>query len=361
MRASRAGLAIAAIAFSLALAAAPPSLAQQKPADAIHIGAQDIGGVVTSPHGPEAGVWVIAETTELPTKFTRIVVTDDKGRYLVPDLPTADYYVWVRGYGLVDSPKMRGAPGRRLDLEAVPAPSAADAAHYYPAIYWYSMLKIPDAKRVRRHERHPQGHHPGRVAHHDEEPRLRRLPPARPAGDAHHPGGVQQDVVARRLDAPRPVGPGGALHGEPARRPSGRRAVQIPRRLDRPHRQGRAAAREAAAAAGCRAQRRHHRMGVGQRAYVSPRRDLDRQAQSHGECLWADLRLDRVQHRGSADPRPEDQHGELVQGAGARRRHAGIPRPRPCRGFEADDAVGLLGRPANLEPADQQPQRHVRR
>ena len=95
----------------------------------------DIVGVVTGAKGPEAGVWVIAETTELPTMFRRIVVTDDQGRYLVPDLPQADYGVWVRGYGLVDSPKMRTKPGQRLDLAAVPAPSEADAAHYYPAIY----------------------------------------------------------------------------------------------------------------------------------------------------------------------------------------------------------------------------------
>ena len=39
--------------------------------------------------GPEAGVWVIAETTDLPTKFARIVVTDDRGRYVIPDLPKA--------------------------------------------------------------------------------------------------------------------------------------------------------------------------------------------------------------------------------------------------------------------------------
>ena len=81
---------------------------------------------------------MIAETTELPTRFRRIVVTDDNGRYLVPDLPQADYSVWVRGYGLVNSPKMRAKPGQRLDLSAAPAPSATDAAHYYPAIYWYS-------------------------------------------------------------------------------------------------------------------------------------------------------------------------------------------------------------------------------
>src|SRR5579884_631094 len=96
---------------------------------------QSISGTVTSPHGPEAGVWVIAETTELPTKFVKIVVTDDKGRYLLPELPRADYSVWVRGYGLVDSPKVHGVPGNKhLDLGAVPAPNAVDAAQYYPAI-----------------------------------------------------------------------------------------------------------------------------------------------------------------------------------------------------------------------------------
>ncbi|HEY1310695.1 MAG TPA: carboxypeptidase regulatory-like domain-containing protein [Pseudolabrys sp.] len=107
------------------------------------VGAKSIGGVVTSTEGAEAGVWVIAETTELPTKFARIVVTDDQGRYVIPDLPEANYSIWVRGYGLVDSPKMRAKPGQHLDLAAVIAPNTAAAAHYYPAIYWYTMLKIP--------------------------------------------------------------------------------------------------------------------------------------------------------------------------------------------------------------------------
>src|SRR5712691_9279012 len=61
---------------------------------AVTVGATDIGGTVVGASGPEAGVWVIAETTELPTKFARIVVTDDQGRYLIPDLPTASYSVW---------------------------------------------------------------------------------------------------------------------------------------------------------------------------------------------------------------------------------------------------------------------------
>ena len=118
--------------------------ARQQDGDALTIDTDDIGGVVTSPNGPEAGVWVIAETTSLPTRFAKIVVTDDRGRYLVPDLPKANYNVWVRGYGLVDSQKVPAAPGRILNLTAVPAPSPRAAAQYYPAGYWASMLQIPE-------------------------------------------------------------------------------------------------------------------------------------------------------------------------------------------------------------------------
>ena len=135
-------------AFALAVSAilAPAALAaRQRPAVQVTIGDADIGGVVAGPKGPEAGVWVIAETTELPTKFARIVVTDERGRYLIPGLPAANYSVWVRGYGLVDSPKLRAKPGQHLNHAAVPAPDAVAAAHYYPAIYWYAMMKIPPA------------------------------------------------------------------------------------------------------------------------------------------------------------------------------------------------------------------------
>jgi hypothetical protein len=117
------------------------------PAPALRIGADDIGGVVRGAHGPEAGVWVIAETEDLPTRFVRIVVTDDSGRFLVPDLPKERYQVWVRGYGLVDSPKSASTPGSTLALTAVPAPNARAAAEYYPAGYWFSLLKVPDASQ----------------------------------------------------------------------------------------------------------------------------------------------------------------------------------------------------------------------
>src|ERR1044071_6204035 len=116
------------------------------PRASIQIDRDDIGGVVTGSAGPEAGVWVIAETTDLPTRFAKIVVTDDQGRYLVPDLPNARYSVWVRGYGLVDSGRMQAPPGTTLDLQATAAPSAAAAAQYYPPIYWFSMLHVPAAR-----------------------------------------------------------------------------------------------------------------------------------------------------------------------------------------------------------------------
>jgi hypothetical protein len=138
---------VRAFGVLLLVAAAAAALTVGPLAHQAAVDAQDnaLAGVVTGPNGPEAGVWVIAETTDLPTRFVRIVVTDDQGRYVMPDLPNAGYQVWVRGYGLVDSPKVAGTPGRTLDLTAVLAPNPAAAAEYYPAGYWYSLLHVPDA------------------------------------------------------------------------------------------------------------------------------------------------------------------------------------------------------------------------
>ena len=103
-----------------------------------------ITGTVTSENGPEAGVWVIAETHETNTPYVKIVVTDDEGRYTLPQMPEATYDVWVRGYGLVDSIAVEGRPGDMdLDLTAVVAPNAQEAAKVYPADYWFSLLEIP--------------------------------------------------------------------------------------------------------------------------------------------------------------------------------------------------------------------------
>ncbi|MBI3790922.1 MAG: carboxypeptidase regulatory-like domain-containing protein [Gemmatimonadetes bacterium] len=129
-----------------AISSALPALALSSAlltAQSVAPGPTDIAGTVRGPRGPEAGVWVIAETKELPTHFVRIVVTDDSGRYLIPDLPRAAYDVWVRGYGLVDSRKVRARIGTVVNVQATPAPDARSAARIYPAGYWLSMLKVP--------------------------------------------------------------------------------------------------------------------------------------------------------------------------------------------------------------------------
>jgi hypothetical protein len=125
------------------LFAARPSLrAQQNGTPPID--SDDIGGMVASSAGPEAGVWVIAETTDLPTRYIKEVVTDDRGRYVIPDLPKANYSVWARGYGLVDSPKIQSQPGKIVDLKPSVAPDRTAAAQYYPANYWYALLEVPE-------------------------------------------------------------------------------------------------------------------------------------------------------------------------------------------------------------------------
>jgi hypothetical protein len=132
-----------AIGLVVCAGAVTGPVSSQTSTDTIAIDSNDLAGRVTGPSGPEAGVWVIAETKDLPTPFAKIVVTDDQGRYLVPDLPVANYSVWVRGYGLVDSPKTQTTPGKNLNLKAVPASSPAAAAQYYPASQWLSLMEMP--------------------------------------------------------------------------------------------------------------------------------------------------------------------------------------------------------------------------
>ena len=232
---------LAAAIVALAVPSAGPVLAQS-----ISIDDNDIGGVVTGASGPEAGVWVIAETTELPTRFARMVVTDDQGRYVIPDLPDADYQIWVRGYGLVDSPKMRGKPGELMNLTAVKAPDDASAAHYYPAIYWYSMVHIPAATEFGTNP-DLEGKDSGRLSQTGEEHRLRWLSSARSGGHAHYPRRVRRVRHGRRrLDPPHPVRAGRCEHGQPDGQLE-QRAAQILRRMDRRHRRRRSAAKASTA------------------------------------------------------------------------------------------------------------------
>jgi hypothetical protein len=139
----RVGLLCAGIIGLMAIFSAHPTSAQQKGTPAGYASGY-IGGTVTSPNGAEAGVWVIAETTDLPTKFAQIVVTDDRGRYMLPELPSANYRVWVRGYGLVDSTPIEMKPSvQNVALKAVLAKTPQEAAKVYPGNYWLSLLAPP--------------------------------------------------------------------------------------------------------------------------------------------------------------------------------------------------------------------------
>src|ERR1700728_4922108 len=102
----------------------------------VDVSAHDIGGQVIGDSGPEAGVWIIAETKDLPTKYAKIVVTDDQGRFVVPELPDANYKVWVRGYGLTDSAAVDTKPGKLVDFTTKPTGSAAADAQLYAGMSW---------------------------------------------------------------------------------------------------------------------------------------------------------------------------------------------------------------------------------
>ena len=136
----------------------PQTTSQIGPATAaVSIGATDIGGVVTGPNGPEAGVWVIAETTELPHQIRQDRRHRRPGRYVIPDLPKANYKVWVRGYGLVDAPKVDGTPGKAAEPDRRDGAEPGGRGRVLPGMYWYSMLQHPGRRPVPRHRRRRGG------------------------------------------------------------------------------------------------------------------------------------------------------------------------------------------------------------
>ena len=121
---------------------APQGAGAQTPGT-LQVAANAIGGTVTNAASgrPEAGVWVLAET-KLPTPYRKIVVTDDQGRFLVPDLPAASYEVWVRGFGVKDSAKAKTERGQHVRLQASDA-TPQEAARNYPASSWAALIKPP--------------------------------------------------------------------------------------------------------------------------------------------------------------------------------------------------------------------------
>ena len=191
----------------------------------VAIGANDIGGSVSSSKGPEAGVWVIAETTDLPTRYIKEVVTDDQGRYLIPDLPKANYTVWARGYGLVDSPKVQTAPGKHVDLQ----PTRGAGRKGRRALLSGQLLVCnAERSRPRRISRdRPRGQRPSRE-HQEPSPvfgqaqdrRVRSVPSTGQRIYAHDSGHVQRHGSSAGLAAPLAVRTGRRTDGgrdKPAR------------------------------------------------------------------------------------------------------------------------------------------------
>ena len=251
---------------------------------------------------------MIAETTELPTKFARIVVTDDSGRYLIPDLPAANYSVWVRGYGLVDSAKLTAKPGQLLDHTAVPAPNEAAAAHYYPAIYWYAMMKIPPAsdfggksdipEKLTQTDWLKQMKNIGCIGCHQLGQEATRTIP-----DAFGKFDSGAAAWMRRVQSGQS---GEQMTNQLAGNFGGAPFKYLGDWTDRVAR-GRTAQEQAAASTRRRTQYRDHFMGVVDARQISARSDFVRPAQSDGQCLWPALRLAGIFDRQHADPGSEDE------------------------------------------------------
>ena len=285
----------------------------QQSSDQIVLDGDDIGGVVSSANGPEAGVWVIAETDVFDTFYAKIVVTDDQGRYVVPDLPDADYKVWVRGYGLADSMPVVAKPGAHVDLTANVAPDAATAAKVYPAAYWYAMLHLPKADEVAKVPGGMNGYlmwikNMGCVGCHQlGNKATRTLEPALGQFDN------SVDAWQRRIQSGQAGGTMVQTHG----RHSAEYPAEISGRLDGPNRGRRNAVSYSRAPDRTGARRRRHGARLGERVDLSARSFRHRPARSDRERLWKALWLAGVQHRRLPDSRSEDEYGDDVPCAGS--------------------------------------------
>ena len=318
--------------------------AGQAPARTVAVDADDIGGVVTGPKGPEAGVWVIAETTDLPTRLIKSVVTDDQGRYLVPDLPKASYNVWVRGYGLVDSPEGQGRAGPAAVADRGARARREGGCALLPRAVLAGAAAGAAEERFPRHRPDRQRHlaqreEPGRMdPQHRQHRRLHRLPSARQQGHARDPAEPRHVcVIVRRMGAPRAIRTGRRRHARPLHAGGPRSRAGDVWRLDRSHRQGRTAVGCAAASAGTRTQRRRDDVGLGGSEDVPARRDRDGQAQSDRQREWADLRRARGKRRLHAGRRSANEHGHADQSEGSRSADAEYGE------HQANAAVAVLG------------------
>ena len=150
----------------------------------VKVKSDEIGGLVSSADGVEAGVWVIAETTDLPTRYIKEVVTDDQGRYLIPVTSDCDLYslgarLWAGGFA-----ETAGAPGKTSRSEAVRGAGQEGRRAILPGELLVRDAAHAQRKRIPRHgavgKRHfAEYQNAGTVAASDQDRQLRIVPPAR--------------------------------------------------------------------------------------------------------------------------------------------------------------------------------------
>ena len=286
------------------LTAALMTACQPQPSSFVEIDDDDIGGVVASADGPEAGVWVIAETDDFETRFARIVVTDDQGQYVIPDLPAANYSVWVRGYGLADSAKIEVTPGQVANLTARVAPDPVTAAQVYPAAYWYSMVALPDEDEIAdipggMNEYLTWTKNMGCIGCHQ----LGQLS-TRSIPEELGEFGSSQEAWVRRVQS-------GQAGGQMFRQATGT-LLGLPFKYladwtDRI---------AAGSSSRCRTQRCCHGPGLGHALRLHARLDLYRPAQPDDQCVRIALWSSRAQHGRLSNPRSHRQCGDKFQGDG---------------------------------------------
>ncbi len=258
--------------------------------------------------------------------------------------PKANYNVWVRGYGLTDSPKTKATPGQQLALKAIPAPSPRVAAEYYPAQYWLSLLQVPPASDFPgtgpigngiSHEREK----PGRVdSQHRQHRRVHGLPSDGQQGDARDSREPRQvRALESRVGSPGSVRPGRSRHGRAVRPGRSSACAGDVGGLDRSHCGWRVAGISTLPAAGPRAERRRDAVGLGGSEGVSARRDRQRQTQSHRERKRSDLWRARSQRGLHATRPPDATRGDAGEADGAR------PEDAERGGYAARRGLCLLG------------------
>ena len=248
---------------------------QVQAAPAVQVDKSSIGGVVlnTSGQKPEAGVWVIAETKSLPVPYRKIVVTDDKGQFLVPDLPEGAYEIWVRGYGLQDSARTKGYARAGASLSRRQrqrcSRSGKNLSRQLLDLAGSASLAIGVAEPSTP-PRNIGWRHGGRAA--TSATSWAWLPLAairiRKIGTRIFQRNSGMNGMAESLGKPmleKTLGRMGHAH-------SGGRSAASP---GAPNRHG--------------AQYRRHRVGLGRRRFLHPRPDLNRQAQSHSVSLRKSL------------------------------------------------------------------------